>query len=266
MRQFGMGLRHEYASEKTVLILAGPTTREGRKIVNAVKRIACFCFVTLTLTGDTGTSVRPNASDYDAHQTIREAAIGASILPAAEVARVFSGAVSKKYTVVEIAVYPQNSRGFDVAAIDFALKTGPDDRIYAITPEQVAWQGKHAHDSSTPSISGGANGVHVVTEAGIAVGTRTNPATGRTEHGVATYGGVEVDNRPQSNPPPQSGSNDNIYVPEGKLRGMELQEGPTTRPISGYLYFAGPKKQKTTPLVLEYSRSGERALLSLPNK
>jgi hypothetical protein len=231
-----------------------------------VKRIACFCFVTVILTGDTGTSVRPNASDYDAQQTIRNATIAASILSAAQVARLFSSAVARKYTVVEIAVYPQSSRGFDVTALDFALKTGPDDRIYASTSEQVAWQGRRAPDPSNPSLGGGLNGVHVVTEAGVAVGTRTNPATGRTEHDIATYGGVEVDNRPQSNPPPQSGSNDSTYVLEGKLRGLELQEGQTTRPISGYLYFAGPKKQKTTPLVLEYSRSGERALLSLPNK
>ena len=231
-----------------------------------MKRIACFCFITVLLTGDTGTSVRPNASDYDAHQTIREAIIAASILPATQVSRLFSNAVGKKYTVVEIAVYPQsspqNSGGFDVVALDFALKTGPDDRVYAVTPEQVAWQGKRAPDPSNPSMTG----VHVVTEAGIAVGTRTNPATGRTEHGIATYAGVEVDDRPQSNPQPQSGSADSTYVLEGKLRGLELQEGQTTRPISGYLYFAGPKKQKTTPLVLEYSRSGERALLSLPDK
>jgi hypothetical protein len=232
-----------------------------------VKRIACFCFVALALTGDTGTSVLPNASDYDAHQTIQGAPFGASILPAAQVARVFSSAVSKKYTVVEIAIYPQSNRGFEVVALDFALKTGPDDRVYAVTPEQVAWQGKRAPAPSNPSL----NGVHVVTEAGVAIGTRANPTTGRTEHGIATYGGVEVDNRPQSVPPPQSGpnqsgSNDNTYVLEGKLRGLELQEGPTTRPVSGYLYFAGPKKQKTTPLVLEYSRSGQRVLLSLPNK
>ncbi len=219
-----------------------------------MKRIACFCFVTVVLTGDTGTSVRPNAADYDAHQTIREAVIAASILPAAQVARLFSSAVGKKYTVVEIAIYPQssvqNSGGFDVVALDFALKTGPDDRIYSVTPEQVAWQGKRAPDPSNPSLTG----VHMTTEAGIAVGTRTDPVTGRTDHGVATYGGVEVDNRPQS------------YVLEGKLRGLELQEGQTTRPVSGYLYFAGPKKQKTAALVLEYSRSGERASLSLPAK
>jgi hypothetical protein len=231
-----------------------------------VKRIAWFCFVTVVLVGDTGTSVRPNASDYDAHQTIREATMAASILPAAQVARIFSSAVGKKYTVVEIAVYPQSSRGFEVAALDFALKTSPDDRIYSVTPEQVAWQGKRAPNPSDPSSSGGLGGIHVTTEAGIAVGTRTNPTTGKTEHGVATYEGVAVDNRPRSSPPPQSTSTDSTYVLEGKLRGLELQEGQTTRPISGYLYFPGPKKQKTAALVLEYSRSGERALLSLPNK
>jgi hypothetical protein len=231
-----------------------------------VKRIACFCFVTVLLTGDTGTAIRPNASDYDAHQTIREAIIAASILPAAQVARLFSSAVGKKYRVVEIAIYPQSSGGFNVVGLDFALKTGPDDRIYSVTPEQVAWQGKRAPGPSNPPLSGGLGGIHVTTEAGIAVGTRTDPATGRTDHGVATYGGVEMDNRPQSNPSPQSGSADSTYVLEGKLRGLELQEGQTTRPVSGYLYFAGLKKQKTAALVLEYSRSGERASLSLPTK
>jgi hypothetical protein len=62
-----------------------------------------------------------------------------------------------------------------------------------------------------------------------------------------------------------SGSDDQTYVIEGKLRGLQLQEGQTTRPVSGYLYFATSKKQKAAPFVLEYSRSGERALLNLPN-
>jgi hypothetical protein len=228
-----------------------------------VKRIASFCLLTGLLAGDTGTSVRASASDYDAHQTIRDASIAASLLSPAETARIFGSAVSKNFTVVEIAVYPANGHTIDVTVLDFALKTTPDDRIFAVAPEEVAWHGKRQPASSNPSLSR----VNVITEAGVAVGTRTNPATGRTEHGVATYGGVAVDNRPQSMPPSQSSSGDSTYVLEGKLRGLELQEGQTTRPISGYLYFAASqKKQKAAPLVLEYSRSGERALLNLPNK
>jgi len=228
-----------------------------------VKRFGCLCIFAALLAGDTGTSVRPAPSDYDAHQTIRDATIAAGALPGAQAARVFSNALNKNFVVVEIAVYPENGRTFDVTAIDFAIKTAPGDRIYAATPEQVAWYRKRSPDQ-TSSSGTSSNGVHVVTEVGVIVGSHTNPVTGKTEHGVATYGGVGVDNRPVPNPPTPSGSADNTYVLEGKLRGLELQEGQTARPVSGYLYFEVPKKLKTDPLLLEYSRSGERALLNLP--
>lgn len=229
-----------------------------------MKRVVCYGLFALVLAADTGTSVRSAASDYEAHQAIANATIAASLLSRAQAAKIFSGAVGKNFITVEIAVYPANGRTFDLSALDFALKNGHDDTLFAVAPEEVAWHGKRRPDASFPN--GPLSGVHVVTEAGIGVGTRSNPATGQTSHGVTAYAGAEVDNRAQPNPPAQSNSADSTYVLEGKLRGLGLQEGQITRPISGYLYFAGSRKQRNTPRVLEYSRSGERALLTLPDK
>ena len=226
-----------------------------------MKRIACFCFLAVLAAADTGTSVRPGPSDYDTHQTIKDAAIAASLLSAAEAAKIFSAAVSRNFIVIEIAVYPENGSTFDLQAVDFALKIAADNRVYALTPEEVAWHGRKPPD---PQSNASLGAVQVTGGAGVGFGSQTNPATGRTTHGVYTYEGVGVTNRPQPASPPQSGSADSTYVLEGRLRGLQLQEGRTARPVAGYLYYPAVKKPRKAPLLLEYSRSGERALLTLP--
>jgi hypothetical protein len=231
--------------------------------VGKVKRI-CIGLLAIMAAADTGTPTRPNPADYQAHQSIRYATIAASRLPPAQTAKIFSPAVSRNFIVVEIAIYPESGRTFELLALDFALKNSSDDRIYAVAPEEAAWHGRKP--PSQPGPSGiPSSPVSVISDVEVGIGTRTNPATGRSEHGVATYGGVEVTNRPPAGMSPGgSSSADSTWVLEGKLRGLELQEGQTTRPVSGYLYFPMPKKQKNSPLVLEYSRSGERAFLTLP--
>ena len=236
-------------------------------IIGGVKRLACLCFLATIAAahadtgGDTGTTARSSPADYDAQQKIPGATIAASLISPANAAKVFSSATSKNFLIVEVAVFPESGRTFDLEILDFALKTA-DDRALAVTAEEVAWYGKQRPNSSAPGI-GPAGDIHVTSEAGIAVGTRTNPVTGKTEHGVATYEGVAVDNRPR-NDPPRSNTADSTYVLEGKLRGLEVQEGQTARPISGYLYFPAPKKHKSTNIALEYSRGGDRATLALP--
>src|SRR5215472_12556305 len=227
-----------------------------------MKRVLWLCAAGALALADTGTSIRPSPSDYSSHESVRYATIAANYMTPSQVATVFSGAVSKNFAVVEIAVFPEQGRTFDLEALDFALKTESGDRLFAVTPEEAAWHGKKQPSSSAPP-SDPTRGVNVITEAGVGYGTRTNPVTGRTDHGVATYGGVGVDNRPAPPMPSQTSSADATYALEGKLRGLELQEGQTTRPVSGYLYFPLSRKPKNGPLILEYSRSGERAALTL---
>jgi hypothetical protein len=227
--------------------------------MNVVKRFFSFCVATVLAAADTGTPVRPTAADYDARQSLRDATIAATLLTPAQTARNFSRDVSRNFAVVEIAIFPESGRTVDLLTLDFALRVSPDSTNFASTPEEVAWHGKRAPSHSRSSL-----GVNVIAEAGIAIGTGTNPSTGRTDHGVSAYGGVGVDNRPQ----PVSGQTntavDNTYALEGKLRGLELQEGQITRPASGYLYFPVPKKHGNVAPVLEYSRNGERTKLTLP--
>lgn len=222
-----------------------------------MKRLAWIGVIAAAAIADTGTAVKSGPSEYQAHEALQGAVIAASILPADQVAKIFSSAVSKNFVVVDMAVFPERGRTFDVSAIDFSLNTS-----LAATASEVAWHGKK-QPSLDPRIPS-SQPVNVTTEVGVAVGSRTDPVTGRTQHGVGTYGGVAVDNYPRpAAPASTSSSADNTYVIEGKLRGYELQDGPASAPISGYLYFPIVRKHKGDALVLEYSRSGERARLTL---
>jgi hypothetical protein len=224
-----------------------------------VKRFFSFCVTAMIAAADTGTPTRPTAAQYDVHQEIADATIAATLLTPARTSTIFSTDVRKNFMVVEIAVYPGNGHTLDLSMVDFTLRTGPDSTDLAVTPENVAWHGKRM-----PGPSQSSRTVNVIGEAGIAVGTRTNPVTGRTDHGVATYGAVGVDTRPQAVSTNPNSAADNIYRLETKLRALELQEGQVTHPISGYLYFPVSKKRNNVSPVLEYSRNGERTALSLP--
>jgi hypothetical protein len=231
--------------------------------VGIVKAIACWCLIVAAAAADTGTTTRPGPSDYDAHAKVAGAEIAASRMSAAEVTKLFSAAVARNFVVIEVAVFPEAGRTFDVQILDFDLKPGSGDRLYALTPEEVAWHGKKQPNTSSAPRGLDPN-IRVIGEAGIAVGSRTDPSTGRQVHGVGTYESVGVTNMPQPTAPRSQPSGTDTYAIEGKLRGWELQEGPAVRPISGYLYFPASKKDKNLPLTLEYSRSGERAVLGLP--
>ena len=174
----------------------------------------CVSLLAYAAAAQTGVPPRAFVTDYPAH----DAVLGAAIVPASQVAKVFSGTVAKDYIVVEAAVFPGNAQSLDLVALDFALNMGSDNRCYPATPEEAAWHGRQQ-----PGIP--PQGPRVVGEAGVLVGTRTDPVTGRAEHGVATYGGVGVDNRPPPPAPSASASpaNDPFAI-EGRLRRMATEE------------------------------------------
>ena len=201
----------------------------------------------LTAAAQTGVPPRLASSDYPAHNDNA----GASIVPATQVAKVFSSAIAKDYIVVEFAIYPAAGQDIDLQSLDFALNDGADSRAYPATPEEAAW---HGHKPNSSSIQG----PHIVAEAGVIVGSHTPPIV---------YGGVGVDNRPAPPPPPPTPADD-PYVIEARLRNMALPNGRTDRPVAGYLYFpkASAKRPKSGVYSLEYSQSGERKQLALPLK
>jgi len=217
-----------------------------------VRRLSLLSLLAYAAAAQTGLPPRALVTDYAAHDSVP----GAAIVPTSQVAKVFSGSVAKDYIVVEVAIFPENGTPVDLQALDFALNTGADNRCYPATPEEAAW-----HGQKQPGIP--AQGPRVVTEAGILIGTRTDPVTGRAERGVATYGGVGIDNRPAPPAPAASPAND-PYAIEGRLRRMALPAGQTYRPVAGYLYFPKVSARKTA--TLEYSQNGIRKELALPLK
>jgi len=225
-----------------------------------VASVACFAglLTALAAAGDSGLEPRPASTDYPASKPAKAASIGAALVSASQVKKFLPVEISKKYVVVEVAVYPQAGASVDVAALDFALKFGPDEIRYPSTPKDVAaiWK------EDQPSVPGHGTEVHGST--GATYGTGTD-ATGRRTRTVGTDQEVNgtIGSPLDMPPPPQY----DPYVVEAAARQKALPEGATTNPVAGYLYFPAPaKKPKKAALELRYSKDGEVVTLSLPSK
>jgi hypothetical protein len=214
--------------------------------------------------GESGLQPRPSSSDYPVSKTAKEAAIGALLAPGDQVKKILPDEISRKYVVVEVAIFPQDGSDVDVTSLDFALKFGPDDIRYPSTPHDVAgvWKEKQP---SLPS-----HGPEVHGETGVTYGSGNDPVNGRTR-GWSTYEGVAVSNghpsdAPAVDAPPPPPPYD-PYVVEARAKEKALPEGQTSRAVAGYLYFPrSTKKRKNTPLELRYSKDGDVVTLSLPTK
>jgi len=226
--------------------------------------VACFgaiLLVTFALAADTGIPPRPSAADYPVSKPAQTATIGASLVPANQVKKLLPEEISKKYIVIEVAVYPQAGSSVDVAALDFALKFGPDEIRYPSTPKDVVAVWK---EDQPPAPS---HGTEVHGSTGVTYGSGTD-ATGRRTRSVGADQEVNgtIGSTPgtQDTPPPPQYD---PYVVEAAARQKALPEGQTANPVAGYLYFpAPPKKPKKAALELRYSKDGEVVTLSLPAK
>jgi hypothetical protein len=213
----------------------------------------------LAAAAQTGVPPRSASSEYPAHHEGHGVAEGAAIVPASQVAKVFTSRIAKDYVVVEFALYPAAGPSADLHTLDFALNDGADSRTYPATPDEVAWHGQKPPATSSTQLA------HITAEVGIVAGSRTDPYNGRQEHGVAGYGGVAVDNRPAP-PPAQTGPVDDPWAVAGRLRRMMLPEGQTDQPVAGYLYFPRPsgRRPRNGSWGLEYSVGADRRELILP--
>jgi len=230
-----------------------------------MRLIPTVCFsagllVTLAVADDQGVRPRPSSADYPVSRPAPSATIGAVLVPSDQVKKILPAEISKKYIVVEVAVYPQAGSSVEVAALDFALKFGSGEIRYPSTPRDVASQWREKQ----PPLPG--HGVDVTTETGVTYSSGNDPVNGRT-HGWSTYQGVAVTNgNPADISPPPPPPYD-PYVVEARAREMALPEGRTADAIAGYLYFpVPPKKHKRAALELRYSKDGAAVKLPLPAK
>lgn len=219
-----------------------------------------FCFATaglmavLAARGGTGVPPRAASTDYPVHQATPTGTIAASIVPPDLAKRIFPADVNKNYVVLEVAVYPPNGQTVYIDSFDFGLKFGADEVSHPRTPQEIAsmWDEKNAPRPP--------HKVDVTTETGVAYGTGTDPTTGRSQHGLATYSGVAVSPGQPSPPPPPPGD---PRIVEAQIAARALPEGPAVRPVAGYLYFPLiSKKSKKSAMELQYLKDG--ALVSLP--
>jgi len=218
----------------------------------------------LAVAADSGLQPRPSSTDYPASKTARAAAIGALLAPSDLVKKILPEEISKKYIVVEVAVYPQDGSAVDVSPLDFALKFGPDDVRYPSTPREVAALWKE----NAPALP--KHGVEVHGETGVTYSSGNDPVNGRTR-GTSTYEGVAVANGrspdapPQDTPPPPPPYDP--YVVEAKAKEKALPDGQTTQAVAGYLYFSRfTKKHKNAALELQYAKDGDVVTLPLRTK
>jgi hypothetical protein len=214
----------------------------------------------LARAGDKGVPPRALPSDYQAHQSTRNATLAAAIVPARQIEKMFSADISRQYIVLEVAIYPRNGLTFDLDWFDFGLKIG-DTVAHVEKPRDVAtpWPEKNRVPDKP---------VTVITEAGVVYSRSSDPVYGRRS-GWGTYEGAGVTNDPRAaNPPPPPRQGPDPQIVEQRVRETMLPEGQARTAVAGYLFFPQykPKRHKSVAIELQWSRDDASANLRLPEK
>jgi hypothetical protein len=189
-----------------------------------MSRLAAMAAITC-LAAAAGTNPKPKVDEYPVHLKTTDLGIAAEYM----VRTVFldkQSITTDKYLVVEVALYPDPGRDVTVNAQHFTLRlNGKKDVRFPQAPSFVAASLKY-------SDWGHQRGV--VASAGPVIIGRPAP--------VERFPG---DNRDRNRMPRQSGGDaPEIDIAE-ELNRIALQEGPTKKAVSGYLFFAFDGKLKS---------------------
>ena len=204
---------------------------------------------------DPGVPPRPASSDYPVHDRADAATIGAAIIPASQVGKMFSPEIAKQYLVIEVAIYPEGGVPFDVQSSDFALRVGQRfgraDRPVDVAP----WPEKRNPAGRPP--------FDVTTESGVIYQRSNDPVYGR-QQGVGTYTGVGVDVPGRADPPPPPDPRVDPRAVYDKIQRFALVEGTTKSAVAGYLYFPQyAKRKKSDEIELKYAKDSVEVNLLL---
>jgi hypothetical protein len=208
---------------------------------------------------------RDSSASYPVHSERQIVAIGAELLTPEQVHGSFSSELNRAYLVVEIGLFPSGQ--IDVAQLDFTLvPTGTQTVLRPVQPKVIAAVlQKPSSDRRQPSAPGDIT-VYPTVGVGYETGTVYDPVTGRRRAGgwtTSTGVGVGVGGPSGPNLPPPASTSADRRTMEAELTEKGLPEGPTDRPIAGYLYFAFPSKKRDVPYDLEYRCHGAKFLLPL---
>ena len=217
------------------------------------------------------------AADYAAHASVNGVTLAASVVPAAQVKRLFSKDLDHAgYIVVEVAVIPDSGTTADFGSDEFTLKVGTDPTILAAqTPRAVAGGDKqnaaaktkvpqlpdkvHVYNTETVGYESGGygrkGGVYTESSTTVAVGDRPagyDPRCDPTYGGGPPVGGDPRMGRypagcgPAPNPQPPKPPKDTSGLRK-ELEDKALPEGKTALAVAGYLYFVRPSTKQKNP-------------------
>src|ERR1700752_980620 len=95
--------------------------------VSAKTGLACLAVVSLCAGSSPGVRPRATPADYPAHYAAADFAIGATVIPPADVKRIFTADLNAAgYLVVEVGVFPLNNKDVDLSPADFTLLSDAD--------------------------------------------------------------------------------------------------------------------------------------------
>lgn len=220
-----------------------------------------ICAVSVYADAPKGTVPRAAADSYSAHVVRDNLSIGASLLTAAQARKAFASDLDRCCLVVEVAFYPPKDAPVKISLDDFVLRVSGTD--VATKPSTAEVLAAKLQKKATPSA--GSHDVVVYPSAGVGYESGGyDPVTGqRRPGGVVTSTGVGVGIG--GSQPPAAGSTDrDRRTMELELSEKGLPEGSAVAPVSGYLYFSLPDKDKKSNHQLEYMLTGEKVVLQLP--
>ena len=214
----------------------------------------------LAFAGD-GRTPRSSSADYPSRADTKTATIAAVRVSPEQLNKTFPSDFTKKYVVVEVAIYPKDGATVDVATMDFVLRLA-NSESRPDSPDEISglWRPRTAHPDLTSK-------TQVTNETGVIVASGVDPNTGRRVTNTGAYERVGVSNGDDPNRPmnyPTGSSNADADRMEAQLAKWELQDGKTSSPVAGYIYFPVPQKKSKGALELQYSHESSSANLTLP--
>jgi hypothetical protein len=206
------------------------------------------------------TSPRSSADQYAAHTTRHGINVGAEVLTPKQVSKAFSADVNRCCLVVQVAVYPVKDEPLQISSDNFTfIVSGSEVRR---KPQSAGAISGKLQEVSSPN-----GGVATSTSASIGydTGTYVDPVTGQPVRGHSMTRsaslGVGAENEDRASP---AVAEQDREMKERELREKALPETKSAIPVSGYLYFSVPKRQKNTKYRLEYVVNGETLVLQFP--
>jgi hypothetical protein len=226
-----------------------------------------------------GIRPRSDANSYPTHSATSEFSIGAVLIPADQVKKMFKFDLNHAgYMVVEVGVFPGQGKDIDLSPGDFTLSV--DEKSAGLRPVAADTIAAVLDGRPEPPAIHGPRDITTSAGVGVGHGTYTDPVTGRrtsgtvteTEAGVGVGGPPPVpcrsqydcDERYPAPPVNQPSPTRNANEVSQELWERSLPDGKTVHAVAGYLYFPKPKrKPKDAAWRLRYENQDGKLQLPL---